>query len=622
MSSVYKVLVLVFILLIEGLHGIDHSFKYDKTVFLGMIIKNDDPLIPTFLQTVERLDYDKKLIRIQVNIYNDSSEIRNTLMSWIDNNKEKYAEISFEYNEGDDLLDYVYSNHRCQTFGKIKDSFLEKTNNFNCDYCFIIESDIFLAPFSLKHLISKNKSVVSPLLRPAPKSNSLFRNYYTATDENGYYLYDSADGDITGRHSIGTFKVDSLSGPYLIKAEYVNQLSFQDDTDDWEFISFSRNAKSKNVNLYICNEREFGKFLLFENDNITLKEEKEFVCPDILNSINSNKKVIVINSENLDQKKLNLGFKSEKYSKPNRKLKVNIFGEFNGKGIETDRQILKIALESLGHEVTYKSWHDRPHDEEPYVDLNIFLETLVPDWYALATLNWYIPNPEINVPGKLTLAPVDLILCRTHEVERIYKNRDKKTYYMGFASWDTYKDNVEKDFSLYLHAPGASPYKGTSGVIKSWRNKQLPNMIFLVQNVHPSLSQPNVQWICGKIPTNLLRVLQNHCGVHICTSESEGFGHYIMEAMAAKSVVVTTDAPPMNEFIKDKRCLVPYKGSGSSSLATMYYVNEVALESTVLNLQLLPKETLKKMGEENREAYLQRKEEFYDNFVHLLEQVK
>jgi hypothetical protein len=53
--------------------------------------------------------------------------------------------------------------------------------------------------------------------------------------------------------------------------------------------------------------------------------------------------------------------------------------------------------------------------------------------------------------------------------------------------------------------------------------------------------------------------------------------------MAAGALVITTDAPPMNELINhDRGYLAHYKTSGPKGLGTRYWVSEEALDACIL----------------------------------------
>ena len=50
---------------------------------------------------------------------------------------------------------------------------------------------------------------------------------------------------------------------------------------------------------------------------------------------------------------------------------------------------------------------------------------------------------------------------------------------------------------------------------------------------------------------NVIQFLQVIGEIHMCPSLIEGWGQYIDEGRRSKSVVVTLNAPPMNELIKN-----------------------------------------------------------------------
>ena len=87
-----------------------------------------------------------------------------------------------------------------------------------------------------------------------------------------------------------------------------------------------------------------------------------------------------------------------------------------------------------------------------------------------------------------------------------------------------------------------------------------------------------------------------------------------MEALSCGAVVVTTDAPPMNEFVLDKRCLMGYNRTAPSNWATNYYVDPEKLENVIINLLTLPENELKEIGRKNREFYLENDRLFKQRF--------
>ncbi len=311
------------------------------------------------------------------------------------------------------------------------------------------------------------------------------------------------------------------------------------------------------------------------------------------------------------------------YAKDTQKpLVINVFAENNGKGLQNGRTIFRKALEDLGHVVFERERSDALDHNPHKVDINIFFETINQKWLDQATYNWFIPNPEWCSAKSKDLKKIDLIVCRTHESERIFQALGKKTFYLGFTSRDCLQTNIDKNFSSCIHLVGGSQYKGTSCVLAAWDGcLSMPALTVIIHDpdIAKPLVQENINWIPRKIPFDDLRILHNSCGIHVCVSEVEGYGHYIAEAMSTEAVVITTDAPPMNEFITDKRCLISYTESAPVRLGTKYKADPIELREKILYLQNLPREEFIEIGKNNRKMYLQNQQNFYKNLEILME---
>lgn len=298
-------------------------------------------------------------------------------------------------------------------------------------------------------------------------------------------------------------------------------------------------------------------------------------------------------------------------------LKIHLFSDANGKGLEKDRNVLIKELTALDCEVEW--FENKDNGQISYADINIFVQHINNQYLHSAPYNWFIPNPEWYFQDLGLLDSMDLILCRTKEIERIFKDRNKKTYYLGFTTPDRYQPKIKKIFPLYLHVAGTSEQKGTSTIKAAWLNSPDFPHLTIVKQFEEKKELHNLNLINHYLSDESLLELQNICLVHIALSETEGFGHCIMEAMSAKAVVITTNAPPMNEFIQDTRCLVPYERFSNQWLAINYHVHSKDFENTIIELQKLSKKDLEEIGNLNRKRYLEMNLEFSKNLKNLID---
>jgi len=103
-------------------------------------------------------------------------------------------------------------------------------------------------------------------------------------------------------------------------------------------------------------------------------------------------------------------------------------------------------------------------------------------------------------------------------------------------------------------------------------------------------------------------------GIQICTSQMEGFGHYINEARSIGALVLTLDAPPMNELI-DSSCgvLVQYSKSEPFNNGTRYFADPYLIEQAIIKVIDMPLAIRKSLGENAKVRYMKERGEFLMN---------
>ncbi|WP_426701686.1 glycosyltransferase [Rhodanobacter sp. Col0626] len=309
--------------------------------------------------------------------------------------------------------------------------------------------------------------------------------------------------------------------------------------------------------------------------------------------------------------------------------RINLLAWDNQRGLSHDIRLLSEALRALGHQVDVTRLGPRRHDGRgkawrlrlrmwwrrlrhadrriTLYDANIALEHVRPDWFALARVNLLVPNPEwLSVRSQRYLGRFDGILCKTRYAVELFTARGCRALHIGFRSTDCFESEIPRQ-PTFLHLAGASRMKGTQRLLGLWqRHPEWPKLTVL-QSARTAirLAEPvpaNIDHQIGYLgDVRDIRRLQNTHVFHLCPSETEGWGHYIAEAMSCKAVVITCDAPPMNELVTPERgALVQSSKAGTFNLITLHRFDEAALEATIERLLAMPAEQRDMLGEQAR----------------------
>lgn len=288
---------------------------------------------------------------------------------------------------------------------------------------------------------------------------------------------------------------------------------------------------------------------------------------------------------------------------------VNLIVRDNGLGLSRDARLLGDALTAHGCEVAYTrlgeaderarwrhghGWRARlAHWRHAWsrlrgharYDVNIMFEHLWPLHLPLARCNIALPNPEwFDARDRLHLRRIDRVWAKTRHAEQLFRGLGCAVQWVGFSSEDAAVPGHALQ-PAFFHLAGGSRTKGSEELVALWlRHPEWPTLT-LVR--HGGLPEPapqaaNLRVIAEYLELDRLRALQNTHAFQLCPSKSEGYGHYLCEAMSVGAIAVTTDAAPMNELVEAERgLLVAASAEGQQGLATLYRFDPAAMERAV-----------------------------------------
>lgn len=258
-------------------------------------------------------------------------------------------------------------------------------------------------------------------------------------------------------------------------------------------------------------------------------------------------------------------------------------------GIYVDAKVIKKIIGDRGIIITWNKLIPKN------ITHKIVIEHLTPDIvkFSPKAKLIYIPNLEFLTDWDIKLASkADVILAKNEQTNRFLKSKFTNTIYSKFTSLCA-ESKAQKDFNMVAHFAGSSFLKGTDLLVDYWLKndgflKINPKLILIItfnpqnnkymnfwKKLNPKVKKSirgrplkceNVHNIYMVKRLNDLdyAYYREKAGFYICPSLMEGFGHYINEGRCNSSVTITTNAPPMNELIRDPRRLIKVSKSTPS----------------------------------------------------------
>jgi hypothetical protein len=248
-------------------------------------------------------------------------------------------------------------------------------------------------------------------------------------------------------------------------------------------------------------------------------------------------------------------------------MRVNIIGNHQKQhfGVSQDTRVLHgMIAHVLGKETEIRHV---PHyyPQCPQADVNVFIEVITPSLLTYAGKNIWIPNHEWTQKTWEPYAKmVDEIWVKTREGEKIFKNTWglENVRYIGWTSIDKVQPE-KKNYYKAIVPVGKNMWRNPKPIIQAYMRvfqqdpsgfRNLPELHIVYAPEYVRIP-PIPEYLDAKIKlhSELMKEadydsLLQECGLCICMSAAEGFGHAINEAMSAGCVMMLSPIDAFREL--------------------------------------------------------------------------
>lgn len=299
---------------------------------------------------------------------------------------------------------------------------------------------------------------------------------------------------------------------------------------------------------------------------------------------------------------------------------VNIItNHTNGAGLQKDSLLLAKFIEERGHTVR-KVMHTceaaKRQSREYRADVNFFLELAPPGMLQNAKINVLVPNSEWwcdKTWGHLLYPRMrfNVVLCKTLDAFRIWGHKVGKgpCRFIGWEANDYYDPSIPREVSFW-HACGKSETKNTAAVVEAWEKHRLPYRLDIsafkecIVAFCKNKEAKNIYWK-ERWPEGAMPQQMNSHLFHLMPSKYEGYGMAINEGLGCGAVILTTNAPPMNQFSGIPQALTIRVNKVQPVRAAQFNLVDVDdIARAAHQAANMPTEELQRLSIEARQGYL------------------
>jgi hypothetical protein len=311
-------------------------------------------------------------------------------------------------------------------------------------------------------------------------------------------------------------------------------------------------------------------------------------------------------------------------------MRINLIGNFATLGLNQDASLLRGLLVNQFPDCTiHRVSSNQPQCLE--AEINIFIEVINPGLLSYAGYNVWIPNQEWTYKTWIPYIPMmDHIWVKTREAEEIFSQYSDKVLYIGWTSIDKIFE-TKKNYSKAIVLVGRNIYRSPKPLLKAYYDLLLsdPEVYARLPELHiprnsreiqffvPPEVQPKV-FLYDLMTESDYDKLLRECGLAICLSNCEGFGHAVNEAMSAGCNLLLSPIKPFLELTNESQDVLWGSAHQTIShpdcLSNLVDISSSSVRTCLLEWLERPKIERKKISEFMRTLYEKRHHQFISGF--------
>jgi GR25 family glycosyltransferase involved in LPS biosynthesis/glycosyltransferase involved in cell wall biosynthesis len=244
--------------------------KDSPRVLLAILAKQKELALPLYLECIEALDYPKSSIVLYIRTNNNTDKTEQILRDWVARFGHLYHSVEFDASNVaenvEQFREHEWNATRFSVLGRIRNQTMRRAIELECDYYFVADVDNFIRPATLRELVALDLPIASPFLRSVVPGQS-YSNYHAETDDNGYYRRCDQYAWTLNRYIRGVVEVPVVHCTYLVRADVIPHLTYEDATPRHEYVVFSDSARKANIPQYLDNRQIYGYITFGESDS-------------------------------------------------------------------------------------------------------------------------------------------------------------------------------------------------------------------------------------------------------------------------------------------------------------------------------------------------------------------